>query len=101
MISKRRHPVGAAIEVHRAFGPGFLESVYEAALAIELDHRRIPYSRQVPIELGYRGLSVGEGRIDLIVDRKIVVELKAMEKLLPLHEQQVSAARRSGKQGQS
>lgn len=81
--------IGAAIEVHRTLGPGFLESVYESALAIELEHRRIPFARQVPVELGYRGRPVGEGRIDLIVDRQIVVELKAVEKLLPLHEQQL------------
>jgi GxxExxY protein len=81
--------IGAAIEVHRTLGPGFLESVYEMALAVELEHLGIPFLRQVPVELGYRGRPVGEGRIDMIVDRKIVVELKAVEKLLPLHEQQL------------
>lgn len=81
--------IGAAIEVHRALGPGFLESVYEAALAIELTHQGIAFSRQVPIELGYRGHPVGEGRIDLIIERSIIVELKAVEKLIPLYEQQL------------
>jgi GxxExxY protein len=81
--------IGAAIEVHRTLGPGFLESVYELALAIELEHRGIPFVRQVPIELGYRGRPVGEGRIDMIVDRTLVLELKAVEKIISLYEQQL------------
>jgi len=84
-----RRVIGAAIEVHRVLGPGFLESVYESALAIELEHQGIPFLRQVPIELGYRGKPVGEGRVDLLVDHCLVVELKAVEKLIPLHQQQL------------
>jgi GxxExxY protein len=81
--------IGAAIAVHRELGPGFLESVYESALCIELDHLGLPYSRQVVVELGYRGQPVGEGRIDLLVGGSLVVELKAVETLLPLHEAQL------------
>lgn len=81
--------IGAAIEVHRTLGPGFLESVYESALCVELEARRIPFTRQVLVELGYKGHAVGEGRIDLVVDGDLIVELKAVEKLLPLHELQV------------
>ncbi len=81
--------IGAAIEVHRVLGPGFLESAYELALCVELAERRVPFQRQVGVELGYKGHAVGEGRIDLLVDRSLVVELKAIEKLTPLHEQQL------------
>ncbi len=80
--------IGAAIAVHRELGPGFLESVYESALCVELDYLGIPYSRQVVVELGYRGRPVGEGRIDLLVDGCLVVELKAVETILPIHEAQ-------------
>ncbi len=81
--------IGAAISVHRELGPGFLESVYESALCVELECLAIPYTRQVVVELGYRGRPVGEGRIDLLVDGFLVVELKAVETILPIHEAQV------------
>jgi GxxExxY protein len=81
--------IGAAIEVHRALGPGFLESVYEAALAIEFSERGILFARQVPIEVGYKGQAVGEGRADFIVENQIILELKAIENLMPIHEQQL------------
>ena len=80
--------IGAAIAVHRTLGPGFLESVYELAMAVELDHLCIPYTRQVQVEFGYRGRPVGEGRVDMIVERCLILELKAVDKLIPLHEQQ-------------
>ena len=88
-VDLSRKVIGAAIEVHRTLGPGFLESVYESALCVELQHLGIPFVRQVPVELGYRGVSVGESRLDLLVDRRLVLELKAVEKLLALHEQQL------------
>lgn len=81
--------IGAAIEVHRVLGPGFLESVYEEALCIELDRREIPYVRQAPIAVRYRGQIVGEGRVDLFVGRALVVELKAVDALAPIHFAQV------------
>ena len=81
--------IGAAIAVHRAFGPGYLESVYEDALAIELEHREIPFTRQHAFSLHYRGRPVGEGRIDLFVANSLVVELKAVEALQDLHHAQV------------
>ena len=81
--------IGAAIEVHKALGPGYLESVYETALAIELDHRGIRYERQNAYSLAYRGLPVGEGRIDLLVAGMLVVELKAVEQFAPIHKAQV------------
>ena len=81
--------IGAAIEVHRALGPGFLEGIYESALAIELESRGIPFVRQAIVEVGYKGLAVGESRLDLLVDRRLVIELKATEGLTPLYTAQL------------
>lgn len=81
--------IGAAIEVHRHLGPGYLEAVYEEALAVELELLGIPFRRQVVIHVDYKGHKVGEGKIDLIVNESLVVELKAVETLLSLHSAQV------------
>ena len=81
--------IGAAIEVHRHLGPGYLENVYEEALGVELAERHIPYRRQQAISVNYKGKSVGEGKLDLLVADKLVVELKAVEALLPVHKAQV------------
>lgn len=81
--------VEAALEVHRALGPGLPENVYEAALSHELSLRNIPHVRQVPIAVFYKGKAVGEGRIDLLVGGKLVVELKAVEQISSLHRSQV------------
>jgi GxxExxY protein len=80
---------GAALEVHRRLGPGFLESVYEEALGVELELRGIPSQRQVPITVMYKGRPVGDSRLDLLIDGKLVVELKAVDSLLPIHHAQV------------
>lgn len=77
--------VDAALEVHRNLGPGFLESVYEEALAVELHLRKVPFERQVPIGVNYKGFTVGESRLDLLVDKCLVVELKAVEYIAPVH----------------
>lgn len=84
-----RTVIGAAIEVHRYLGPGYLECVYEEALAVELDLRGIPYVRQEPFALSYKGREVGEGRLDLVVDGQLLVELKAVDALAPIHKAQV------------
>jgi GxxExxY protein len=81
--------IDAAIEVHRALGPGFLESIYEEALAVELTTRRIPFERQKPLMVMYKDRAVGEGRIDLVVGEELLVELKAVEALAPIHKAQV------------
>ena len=81
--------IGAAIEVHRILGPGFLESVYEEALCVELQIRRISFKRQPVVTMNYKGHLIGEGRLDLLVDNTLIVELKAVEKLAPIHEAQV------------
>lgn len=81
--------IGAAIEVHRALGPGFLEGVYESALAIEFGLRGIPFVRQPIVEVGYKGEAVGEGRLDFLVDGRLIVELKATDGLSALYTAQV------------
>ncbi len=81
--------IGAAIAVHRELGPGFLESVYEKALCVELGRRGISYERQAMLRVYYGGVEVGEGRIDLYVDKRLVVELKHVETLAPIHTAQV------------
>jgi len=81
--------IGAAIEVHRLIGPGYLESVYEEALSVELNLRNIPFTRQVIISVNYKDHAVGEGRLDFLVGGKLVVELKAVDTLAPIHTAQV------------
>jgi len=81
--------IGAAIEVHRALGPGYLECVYEDALCVELELNGIPFKRQVALAVKYKGKCVGEGRLDLLVADQLVVELKAVEDLLSIHRAQV------------
>jgi GxxExxY protein len=82
--------IGGAIEVHRILGPGLLESVYEECLAVELGLRGLRCERQRVIPLEYKGQRLGvDLRIDLLVEDRVVVELKAVEKLLPVHEAQV------------
>jgi GxxExxY protein len=84
-----RAVIGAAIEVYRVLGPGFLESVYEDALCVELELRRISFARQQPVAVSYKGHEVGEGRIDLLVGGMLIAELKAVEELAPIHSAQV------------
>jgi GxxExxY protein len=81
--------IGAAIEVHRVLGPGYLESVYEQALAIELDGLGIPFERQKATVVCYKGYPIGEGRLDFLVDGRLVVEIKATDGIAPIHVAQV------------
>ncbi len=81
--------IGAAIEVHRALGPGFLETVYEQAMSVELDLRGVHSDRQVPVAVKYKGHSIGESRLDLLVGGTLIVELKALDQLAPIHTAQV------------
>lgn len=81
--------IGAAISVHRALGPGFLESIYEEAMALELTALSIPFARQVPVTVLYRDQPVGEHRLDLLVNAELVVELKAVDALAAIHTAQV------------
>ena len=82
--------IGAAIEVHRALGPGLLESIYEECLAEELGLRKLSYERQHAVPLVYKGRCLGADlRVDLLVNDLVVVELKAIERILPIHAAQV------------
>lgn len=82
--------IGAAIEVHRELGPGLLESAYEAAFCRELMLRRIDFVRQIPMPVSYKGELIDCGyRLDVLAEQQVVVELKAVERLLPIHEAQV------------
>jgi len=82
--------VGAAIKVHRALGPGLLESVYEVALAHELSSRGLLVDRQVPVSIEYEGVTFDEGfRADIIVEKKVILELKSVEKVAAVHKKQI------------
>jgi GxxExxY protein len=81
--------IGCAIEVHRNLGPGLLESVYEAALAIEFRHAHLDFKRQIGIPVHYKGELIGEHRPDFIIEDTIVVEIKRIERIDPVHVAQV------------
>jgi len=82
--------VDSAIQVHRELGPGLLETVYEVTLALELRRRGLRVERQVPVAIEYQGLKFEEGfRADLIVENKVIVELKCVEKLNNAHKKQL------------
>ncbi|MEZ6136109.1 MAG: GxxExxY protein [Pirellulaceae bacterium] len=84
------HIVDAAIKVHTALGPGLLESAYEICLAHELQHRGLRVETQVILPIHYEGLDLDAGyRIDLLVEDTVIVELKAVEKMLPLYDAQI------------
>lgn len=82
--------VDAALRVHKALGPGLLESVYEACLAHELAKRGMSFRTQVTLPVRYDGVQLDAGfRVDLLVEDRVIVELKAVETLLPIHEAQL------------
>src|SRR5215813_8683757 len=81
--------IGAAIEVHRHLGPGLLESAYEECLCHELHLRGLSFDRQVNLPVAYKGLQLDCGyKIDLIVNHEVLLELKSVERILPVHEAQ-------------
>ena len=81
--------VGAAIEVHKHIGPGQLESVYQAAMEIELRQRQLDVRRQAPVQVRYKGEPVGNFRADLIVEDSVILELNAVDKLTSVHTAQL------------
>jgi GxxExxY protein len=82
--------IGAAIDVHRALGPGLLESAYDQCLAHEFSLRAIPFERQRALPVTYKGIHLDAGyRLDFLVDGTVVVELKAVDVLLPIHHAQL------------
>jgi GxxExxY protein len=91
--------LGAAIEVHRALGPGLLESAYEECLCHELTLRGLAYKRQVDLPLKYKGVTLDCGyRLDVVVEDPVILELKCVEEILPIHEAQLlTYLRLSGK----
>ena len=82
--------IGLAIEVHRLLGPGLLESAYEECLCFELTRNGIAYARQLPLPVVYKDVRLDCGyRMDLVVDRQLIIEIKAVERLVPLHNAQM------------
>ena len=82
--------IGAAISMHKELGPGLLESTYEACLAYELAEREMKFERQKSVPIIYRSIRLDCGyRVDLLVEGKVIVEIKAIEKLEPIHEAQL------------
>jgi GxxExxY protein len=82
--------IGCALEVHRALGPGLLESTYEQCLAYELSQAGIPFKLQHPIPVTYKGILLDCGyRVDVLVDDRLILELKSVDKLLPIYEAQL------------
>ena len=82
--------IGFGIEVHRALGPGLLESAYEECLCYELEQAGIGFRRQVPLPVVYKNVRLEGGyRLDVIVAETVVVEIKSVERLLPIHEAQI------------
>ncbi|SRR6266496_3278013 len=80
--------IGAAMEVHRILGPGFLEAVYQGALEKELTLRGIPFERKVKLPVVYKDTIIGEYEADLVIDKKFVVELKSLSRLNSSHQAQ-------------
>ncbi len=80
--------VGAAMEVHKILGPGFLEMVYQLALEQELSLRNIPFQSQVELPVSYKGILVGVYKADLIIDNKIILEIKGISRLSAAHDAQ-------------
>ncbi|TDA66270.1 MAG: GxxExxY protein [Chloroflexi bacterium] len=82
--------IGAAIEVHRTLGPGLLESAYQECLAQELTLRKVPFAKEKNLPVEYKGIHVDCGyRIDFLIDNQVIVELKAVEAVLPIHRAQL------------
>ena len=81
--------IGAAIEVHRTLGPGFLERIYQEALCIEMNSRGLHFERECPVAVQYRGVAIPGQRIDLIVDACVIVELKAVSRFDEAHDAQL------------
>ena len=81
--------IGAAIEVHRRMGAGLLESLYEEAFCVELDHRHLEYERQKKLDVIYRDRKIGMLLVDVVVEDEVIVELKSVKELAPIHSTQI------------
>ena len=90
--------IGLAIEVHRALGPGLFESAYEECLCFELKTAGLDFARQVPLPITYKAVKLDCGyRMDFVVDKRLVIELKTVERLLPIHDAQLLTYLRLGR----
>lgn len=81
--------IGIALEVHRVLGPGYLENVYEKAMRIEFEARRVFYENQLKIQVTYKNQNIGQGKLDFLVGKILPVEIKAVSALLPIHQAQL------------
>jgi GxxExxY protein len=81
--------IGCCLSVHRQLGPGLLEAVYPKAIALELESLNIPFEREHPVPVLYRDRTLCHHRLDLFIDRQLILEVKSVEKLLPIHVAQV------------
>ena len=82
--------IGCAIEVHRNLGPGLLESAYEECLCYELNQKVLSHQRQVPLPVIYKGVNLDCGyKMDIVVENSVIIEIKAVERILPVHEAQL------------
>ena len=88
--SLTQQAIGAAIEVHRMLGPGLLESAYETCLGHELTLRGLPFEMQMPLPVRYKGVQLDCAyRLDFVLESRLILELKSVERLLPIHEAQL------------
>lgn len=87
--------IGLAIEVHSILGPGLLEKMYEDALCVEMQRASVPFQRQVPVRMDYKGVLIGDLRMDIVVADLVVVELKAVDRVLDVHGAQLLSYLRS------
>ncbi len=82
--------IGCAIEVHKGIGPGLLESAYEECLCFELSQAGLLFERQVPLPVSYKGVKLDCGyRLDIVVEKRVILEIKAVERIAPIHEAQL------------
>jgi GxxExxY protein len=81
--------IGCAIEVHKHLGPGLLESIYEKAICYEFSEKNLSYEQQVEIPILYKGLSLGNYRLDILVEDSVIIELKAVDRIEPVFEAQL------------
>jgi GxxExxY protein len=81
--------IGVAIEVHKELGAGFLEKVYETAMSLEMSRQGIAHTIQTPIEINYKGVKIHSHILDILVEGKIILELKSVATILPIHEAQI------------
>jgi len=86
-----RRVIGCAMAVHRVLGPGYKESIYVEALCIEMDSRGLKFEREKPVKVFYKGREIPGQRLDLMVDRKLIVECKVTDAILPIHIRQVTS----------